>query len=201
MKMRLQLREGIAMAPHQWTSEASYKHAKTARRGPSTLAAKADLDPLDYVTKSLGALLEEERLGLSIHGDDNRVMTRWLDWIRAYERLIARCEQQQKLETVLFAAKSSTEVTCCASEEIDGCAEFRRAKHAEEIAANDEEELALLLWDSRAGSVSGIVAKLFAVLKKGEPSEDHSEFPWPQIRSVLVDLLYLEKTRPKIPDR
>jgi hypothetical protein len=183
------------MAPHQCASEASYKYETAAIREPVTPPLQENYDPLVYVTKSLCRFMKSERRGLPENVEDDGVMIRWCDWIRAYERLLERCEQQQKLETVLYTVEGSNSLGSCTSQDADEWLRFREAKHAEESAADVEEQLAVLLWDARADSASGIVAKLFAVLKKGEPSEDHSEFPWPQIRSVLVDLLCVDQTR------
>ncbi|WP_413992465.1 hypothetical protein ACMDCR_10445 [Labrys okinawensis] len=60
---------------------------------------------------------------------------------------------------------------------------------AEEAAAFDyEQQLAEALWSIAASSLSGVAAKLDAVLRSGEPSEDSDEFPWPQLRLILADL-------------
>ncbi|WP_413989812.1 hypothetical protein ACMDCR_28320 [Labrys okinawensis] len=60
---------------------------------------------------------------------------------------------------------------------------------AEEAAAFDyEQQLAEALWNMAPSSLSGVAAKLDAVLRSGEPSEDSDEFPWPQLRLMLADL-------------
>ncbi|GLS22059.1 hypothetical protein GCM10007874_50760 [Labrys miyagiensis] len=60
---------------------------------------------------------------------------------------------------------------------------------AEEAAAFDyEQQLAEALWSMAPSSLSGVTAKLDAVLRSGEPSEDSDEFPWPQLRLILADL-------------
>jgi hypothetical protein len=40
-----------------------------------------------------------------------------------------------------------------------------------------------------ASSVEGVAAKLHAVLREGEWCENCPEFPWPQVRSALSDLI------------
>lgn len=66
---------------------------------------------------------------------------------------------------------------------------YSRAKAAEDIASAREQRLSEELWAASAGSVVAATAKLHCVLRIGEPEPDSGEFPWPQIRSALVDLL------------
>jgi hypothetical protein len=73
-----------------------------------------------------------------------------------------------------------------AADEIIG---YSRAKEAEDIASALEHRLAEELWAIPAGSVVSATAKLHCVIIQGEPKPDTDEFPWPQVRSVLVDLL------------
>lgn len=40
----------------------------------------------------------------------------------------------------------------------------------------------------RATTIDGIAAKLRVTLRHGSPEEESDELPWPQIRSVLLDL-------------
>lgn len=73
-----------------------------------------------------------------------------------------------------------------AADEIIG---YSRAKEAEDIAAANEHRLADELWATSTGSVVSATAKLHCMIRQGEPEPDSGEFPWPQVRSVLVDLL------------
>ena len=66
---------------------------------------------------------------------------------------------------------------------------YSRAKMAEDAASAREQRLAGELWAASAGSVISATAKLHCVIRTGEPEPDSGEFPWPQIRSALVDLL------------
>jgi hypothetical protein len=66
-----------------------------------------------------------------------------------------------------------------------------QARQAEFDASVVEDGLAAALWEKPAHSLVGITAKLHAVLSKGEPSEDSDEYPWPQLRSVLADMLHV----------
>jgi hypothetical protein len=66
---------------------------------------------------------------------------------------------------------------------------YSRAKAAEDTASAREQRLAEELWTASAGSVVSATAKLHCIIRIGEPEPDSGEFPWPQIRSALVDLL------------
>lgn len=66
---------------------------------------------------------------------------------------------------------------------------YSRAKAAEDIASAREQRLAEELWATSTGSVAAATAKLHCIIRTGEPEPDSGEFPWPQIRSALVDLL------------
>ncbi|WP_189343911.1 MULTISPECIES: hypothetical protein [unclassified Mesorhizobium] len=66
---------------------------------------------------------------------------------------------------------------------------YSAALHAEGEAADRSEDLLEMLSETPALSLGGVVAKLDAVLREGEVSEDSNEFPWPQIRSTLDDVI------------
>ncbi|MDX3925944.1 MAG: hypothetical protein QHC90_09115 [Shinella sp.] len=66
---------------------------------------------------------------------------------------------------------------------------YSRALQAEDAAAEEGERLAEALWECPARSIAGATAKLHATLVIGETSDECEEFPWPQLRSVLADLL------------
>jgi hypothetical protein len=66
---------------------------------------------------------------------------------------------------------------------------YSRAKAAEDIASAREQRLAEELWAASTGSVAAATAKLHCIIRIGEPEPDSGEFPWPQIRSALADLL------------
>jgi hypothetical protein len=63
------------------------------------------------------------------------------------------------------------------------------AKREERIAADREQELVDALTATPATTLAGVAGKLDAVLREGEPFEGCTEFPWPQVRSVLDDIL------------
>ncbi|WP_206075258.1 hypothetical protein [Mesorhizobium tamadayense] len=62
---------------------------------------------------------------------------------------------------------------------------------AEREAADRAEDMLEILVQTPATSLAGVAAKLDAVLREGEICEDGFEFPWPQIRSALDDLIRL----------
>lgn len=74
---------------------------------------------------------------------------------------------------------------------------YGRAKQAEEDAFEMRAERLNDLFSQPAHSVAGAAAKLHAVLTMGEDSPG-DEFPWPQIRAVLSDLIRFDSGRPGI---
>ncbi|OLP55808.1 hypothetical protein BJF92_09265 [Rhizobium rhizosphaerae] len=75
--------------------------------------------------------------------------------------------------------------------EMDQRLEYSRAQNAEREALEDEEDLLETFWMTRARTCAGAAGKLHAMLTTGEPREGSEEFPWPQIRIVLEDLLHI----------
>jgi hypothetical protein len=65
---------------------------------------------------------------------------------------------------------------------------YTRAKQAEDEAFVLRAERLNELFAKQAHSVAGVAAKLHAVLAMGEDSPG-DEFPWPQIRAAMTDLL------------
>ncbi|WP_149804728.1 hypothetical protein [Mesorhizobium sp. NFR06] len=72
---------------------------------------------------------------------------------------------------------------------------YSAAMLAEHEAANRAEALLEELSETPATTLVGVAAKLDAVLKEGQPSEDEAEFPWPQIRSVIEDIARISRQR------
>jgi len=65
------------------------------------------------------------------------------------------------------------------------------AAKMEEAAAREEQKLAAALWAALAQSIPGVCARLVVMLEQGEWCEDCADFPWPQLRAALSDLLRL----------
>ena len=66
---------------------------------------------------------------------------------------------------------------------------YSAAMRAELAAADDEQELVEVLTATPATTLAGVAGKLDAVLREGESFDECEEFPWPQIRSALADLV------------
>jgi hypothetical protein len=68
---------------------------------------------------------------------------------------------------------------------------YSPVREAEILAAKREDQLVEALWATPAQSLAGVAAKLDAVLCNGQPCDDSDEFPWPQLRSLLSDIIRL----------
>ncbi|WP_265518716.1 hypothetical protein [Nitratireductor luteus] len=66
---------------------------------------------------------------------------------------------------------------------------YSAAKREEQDASDREQDLFDSLTHTPATSLSGVAGKLDAILREGESWEDCSDFPWPQVRSALVDVV------------
>ncbi|PWB84371.1 MAG: hypothetical protein C3F11_01680 [Methylocystaceae bacterium] len=130
----------------------------------------------------------------------------WTQWRTARDFADALCRKQQSLETRLMQLiRASRTIGEAADAETDqaGCEEDHRvrwaaadlaigyseAKKEEEQAADTAKELADALAATPALSIAGVAAKLHAILREGEWCENCPEFPWPQVRSALTDLI------------
>lgn len=95
-----------------------------------------------------------------------------------------KAAEREKARTELVARQT-------AWNEADARVGYTRARQAETDAQEREEVLLDMLWTSRAQTCAGVAGKLHAILAMGEPREGSDEFPWPQIRGVLADLLHI----------
>jgi hypothetical protein len=68
---------------------------------------------------------------------------------------------------------------------------YSSVTEAERKAADQAEELLEALAAAPATSLTGVAAKLNAVLLESEVREGGAEFPWPQIRSAFDDVMRL----------
>jgi len=144
----------------------------------------------------------------AIDADAGEVLTKWTAWSRAYSECLRLCSVQQHLESELFRvatkqpqgdqyvsddlpSNSALELAVSdrlSEESYKGLA-HRRAKAAEDSASAREQLLAEQLWSASGKSAISAMAKMHCVLEQGEPVANSAEFPWPQIRSALTDLL------------
>ncbi|MEI9419607.1 hypothetical protein O7A70_00185 [Mesorhizobium sp. Cs1299R1N1] len=72
---------------------------------------------------------------------------------------------------------------------------YTAALRAEREAGERAGELLEALSTTPATTLAGVAGKLDAVLREGEAWEDCSEFPWPQIRSALSDMVRIAEQR------
>jgi hypothetical protein len=68
---------------------------------------------------------------------------------------------------------------------------YSAAKEAEQQAAEKEQAVLDRLARTPASSIAGVIAKLAVVLRDVEDNRDASDFPMPQLRSVLEDLTWV----------
>lgn len=68
---------------------------------------------------------------------------------------------------------------------------YSAAKREELVAADREQELADALMATPATTLPGVAGKLDAILREGESAEDCADFPWPQLRAALIDLMHM----------
>ncbi|MER9557139.1 hypothetical protein [Mesorhizobium sp. M0323] len=66
---------------------------------------------------------------------------------------------------------------------------YTAALRAERVAGDRAGDLLEAFATTPATTLAGVAGKLDAVLREGEAWEECSEFPWPQIRSALSDLV------------
>ncbi len=78
---------------------------------------------------------------------------------------------------------------------------YSAALRAEGRALCRVRELAEHLWATPAASLTGVMAKLDALLSEGAPSSEAQEFPWPQLRAIRADLEFLRQDQPRTPGR
>ncbi|HEY8903465.1 MAG TPA: hypothetical protein VIM48_07140 [Chthoniobacterales bacterium] len=128
---------------------------------------------------------------LDIQNDD-LAFAIWEQWCAARHRLIESCVRQQGLEKRLFemvgTPSDASEAWKAADQEIG----YSAAVREEERAAAMEDEMAERLWDTPAESIVGASLKLDAMLARWQPSASSDEYPWPQLRSVIADLLKID---------
>ncbi len=124
--------------------------------------------------------------------NDNLAFVIWRQWCAARHQLIESCLRQQGLEKRLLAMVGTPSDAPEAWKAADGEIGYSEAVQEEERAAAIEEDLAETLWDTLAESIVGVSVKLDAMLAKWQPSASSDEYPWPQLRSVIADLLEIE---------
>ncbi|MDL2409571.1 hypothetical protein PY650_28875 [Rhizobium calliandrae] len=125
------------------------------------------------------------RLELSVGGREQTVTVRTEEEI---ERLLVG----EDLAIVRANAKAELSARRAVWQAADEKLGFSAAKDAEGKAMELDDDIAERLWDTRALTLAGVIGKLHAMLAKGQPSHESEEFPWPQIRSVVEDLISID---------
>ncbi len=100
-------------------------------------------------------------------------------------------------ETASVRTKAETDLAAHQArwDAADALLGYSSTKQKEASAEEHERRLADALWAAPARSLVGIAAKLDAILQQGEWRQDCAEFPWPQIRSALADLVQISDLR------
>ncbi|MDX0518191.1 hypothetical protein GOD47_12940 [Sinorhizobium medicae] len=124
--------------------------------------------------------------------DDDPALDVWREWCVARERLVQSCVKQQRLETKLFATVGSRLTAPEAWKAADKEVGYSEAVAAEGRAATAEGIVADTLWKTPAHSLAGATAKLHAIVSRWQPSVTSDEYPWPQLRAVIADLLKID---------
>ncbi|MBD9649996.1 hypothetical protein IB267_16695 [Ensifer sp. ENS09] len=119
-------------------------------------------------------------------GNQDEALAAWHLWRATWDRMSESTAQLQHLETSLFSADPSS------SRDQDGSRAYNEALEVEDRAALAEELAAQALWLTPAPSIAGVAAKLDAIVTRNQPSLTCSDEPWPQIRTVLADLLKID---------
>ncbi|MCG5485707.1 MAG: hypothetical protein KK482_18625 [Sinorhizobium meliloti] len=119
--------------------------------------------------------------------NDDPALAVWQQWCSAWQHLSESSLRQQQLERALFPAVLPPPL-----EQTAGSRAYDEALEAEDRASVAEDEAAKALWRTPARSLAGATAKLHAAITKWQPSPTSQEDPWPQIRSVIADLLKID---------
>ncbi|RVH25397.1 hypothetical protein [Sinorhizobium meliloti] len=132
--------------------------------------------------------------------DADPVLAVWHQWCAAWQRLSESSLLQQRLERSLFPAVLPPPL-----EQAAGSRTYSEALEAEDRASVPEDQTAEALWRTPAKSIAGATATLRAAVNKWQPSPTSEEEPWPQIRSVIADLLKIDTgsvaSRLSMPER
>lgn len=123
------------------------------------------------------------------------------NWCDAHGRAMALCRRQQRLESRIARTSgippsppSDDASTFPRRKHADLELSYLKAKAAEEQSINVADRLLEELVQTPAQSLDGLIAKLEVVLTESEIRDAPADFPWPHLRSVLVDLRKLATT-------
>ncbi|WP_105436171.1 hypothetical protein [Neorhizobium tomejilense] len=109
----------------------------------------------------------------------------WAYSSREIDRLLPNADQDEmrrQARTALAARRNEWK-------KADKRVGYTRAKKAEEEIADVEEALAKELWSAAPRSVAGVAVKLHSLLEMEDPRSALEEAPWPELRTILADLV------------
>ncbi|UCI10731.1 hypothetical protein [Mesorhizobium sp. B1-1-8] len=132
--------------------------------------------------------------------ETDSVVALWQQWNAAHAKTVELCRKQQRLESQAIRMANSANGADGAVPEITWqdaakTVGYCSAKEAEDKAAAEEQKFAAALWNAPARSALGVCAKLAAIIEDGQWSEECPDFPWPQLRSILADLVRIEQAQ------
>ncbi|MBD0417136.1 hypothetical protein [Oryzicola mucosus] len=131
-----------------------------------------------------------------------------LDWQQAHREATLLCRLQQRLETRVMRrlgsppshAGEAADTPCPVStspdhqsslDALDIDPGYARVRAAELQAMEAEERCLEAVAVTLAQSIEGVIAKLRVIVGSSETAGRASEYPWPQVKSVLSDLTRL----------
>ncbi|WP_156376359.1 hypothetical protein [Neorhizobium vignae] len=104
---------------------------------------------------------------------------------REIDRLLPNADQDEMRRQARAALAASRSEWKTADRRLG----YTRAKKAEEEIAGAEEALAKELWSTAPQSVAGVAVKLHSLLEMEDPRSALQEAPWPELRTILADLV------------
>ncbi|WP_152564344.1 hypothetical protein [Neorhizobium vignae] len=109
----------------------------------------------------------------------------WAYSTREIDRLLPAADQDEMRRQARAALAASRSEWKTADKRVG----YTRAKKAEEEIADVEEALAKELWSAAPRSVAGVAVKLHSLLEMEDPRSALQEAPWPELRTILADLV------------
>lgn len=135
-----------------------------------------------------------------LRGSSKDALREWEAWRVAFQELDRFNVEQQRIEKALLEMASLDmrrgdagliSLACVLAADDEHVQAYRRAEQTVDDASAFEDVLASELLKADVSSLFGVVAKLHCVLERGEPHPAYGEFPWPELRGLLRDLLCL----------
>jgi len=72
---------------------------------------------------------------------------------------------------------------------------FSAALALEQKLSEQEEMLARIMWMASPGTLAKVIAKLHSLIAMENPGMKHQAPPWPQLRTIVGDLVHIERQR------